>query len=196
MMIFEAPVRTMPVNLGPFMAAEIATSRCRTLIQPIKRYRAVSAGDALWVREAITILDRQPRRDEIALTYAGSARKQRMPWPAAFARPGAGHRPADAMPIHVSRYTLMVDQVEHFRLAQVSEETALGAGLRLEGEGYGVHGFDFLKPFEDHVEALGFMHDALIEKRAEPNPDVAVIHFRAVARNIAQVMTRSPGRPR
>lgn len=87
------------------------------------------------------------------------------------------------MPVQASRLTLLVERVDHMRLAQVDEDDAVAAGVEPEFERYSALGFPFMRPFETHSEALGFIleQQRLLE---EHNPEVAVVHFKAVARNI------------
>lgn len=182
-MITASIERHRPVVIPTYLIPSLMSGRLRALVRPVDTIGAVRPGYGLWVREAITVAERQRRRDMLDLTYAGESRRASVAWMPAVSKPGPGRREADGMPVQASRLTLLVERVDYMRLAQVDEDAAVAAGVEPEFERYSALGFPFMRPFETHSEALGFILDQqrLLE---ENNPEVAVIHFKAVARNI------------
>lgn len=179
--------RQRSVALPPHKVEALASGRLRALALPLDPHGAIRAGDALWVREGIRVFEKQRRASELVFSYAGESKASRAAWPPALAKPGAGHRPPEAMPPPASRFTLLVDQVEHLRLTQVTEEAALASGVTLDRPGFGCLGYPFMEPFSDPVQALQFMFAQ--ENRGDyANPEVALITFRAYARNIALLL--------
>lgn len=176
--------RTRPVVIPPYIVPALRSGRVRTLVLPSSVLGPVRRGDGLWVKEGITVAQHQIRKDRLDLIYAGEYWVSSVPWMAALAKPGPGPRPADAMPVQASRFTLTVGRVSHLRLAQVDEDAAVAAGAEPDEGGYGALGFPFMRPFDTHTEALDFMLQQLGSQH-EGNPEVAVIHFRAVMRNVA-----------
>jgi len=185
MNVRPAPERTKPVNLPHAMVQNLSSGRIRALALPLGQYEHMKRGDLLWVREGVTVADRQRRKDELVLSYAGDARRYHIAWPALLAKPGAGYRPADAMPVQTSRFTLVVDQVERLRLANVTEDDAVAAGAQPDGDGYSALGYPFMKPCTSAVDALAFLYGQL-HPGGGRNPEVVLIRFHAVAKNIAR----------
>lgn len=184
-MLVEMSGRSKPVILPPYIVPEIAWSRVRALVLPLEDFAPVQPGDALWAREGVTIEERQRRNDTLVLRYAGDKHRHKVPWPKGHAKPAPGYRAPEFMPIQASRYTLVVQSVDHARLMQVLDPDALSAGVTLDGDGYGALGYPFMRPFDDVHSALGFLFDQQHPGRGF-NPEVAVIRFHALARNIAR----------
>ncbi|MBR9837052.1 MAG: hypothetical protein GYB50_04060 [Rhodobacteraceae bacterium] len=184
--------RKRAVALPPHLVQALPSGRLRRLVLPLAQHRALAAGDALWVREGICVSDHQPRAGELAFSYAGESRRTVVGWPRVIGRPGAGHRPPEAMPVQASRFTLLVDKVEHLRLAQVGELDALAAGVTIEGEGFGALGYPFMNPFGSSAEAMVFLFQDL-HRPSEENPEVALVEFQAFSRNIAMLIVPGTG---
>lgn len=154
------------------------------MVLPLAPFRSLAPGDLLWVREGVSVLDTQREPEMLTFCYAGEARRYSVPWPAAIAKPGAGFRPAEAMPVQCSRFSLLLESVDHPRLAQVEDDDALCAGVTLDGPGFGALGFPFMMPFATPLEALQFLF-AQHHGVASPNPEVALLRFAAISRNVA-----------
>lgn len=177
------------IALPPYKVAALASGRLRALAVPLSTNGAIRTGDALWVREGIWVNERQRQKGELEFSYAGESRTNHVAWPRALAKPGSGHRPPEAMPPQASRFTLLVERVEHMRLVQVEDDDALAAGVTMDGPGYGCLGYPFMEPFQRAVEALQFLYSQENRQQEWVNPEVALITFRAHARNIAMLLS-------
>lgn len=162
----------------------------RHLALPRRTYERLERGDALWVREGMTVLPKQERRDALDLLYAGERQRRSVPWIASVVKPGPGARPADAMPVQCSRCTLSIERVSVERLAQIPEELAAAAGALPHGDGWGAAGYPFMAPMLTSTEALQFLHEQMFEG-AEPNPEVSFVTFRPIMRNIGLLTSRA-----
>ncbi len=146
--------------------------------------------ESLWVREGFTINDRQPaQRAEISIRYAGDGRSYRRPWPRAIPRLSSGVRDAGQMPVTLSRITLLIETLRVCNIGDLTEDEAMTAGLYYEGDGYSVIGYPFLRPFTDYREALAWMIAQVhsLTTGIDPVEPLAVVGFRALARNISQI---------
>ncbi len=184
--ILEPVARTRPVSLPPYLVQPIISSRIRALVLPEAVAGPVEAKDALWVREGFTVLERQRRRNLLSIRYAGEGRRYDVPWPAALSKPEAGVRDAGSMPVTASRLTLLITAVRRCALGEVTADEALTAGVSIDVDGYGVVGFPFLNPYDHPAAALEFLFRQQ-HRRVADVPQVAVVEFQAVTRNIASM---------
>lgn len=186
-MIHARIERQRPVNVPSYIVPGLMSGSVRTLVRPVASIGPVRPGYGLWVREGIRISPSQHRKDTLYFTYAGEGQRSAVPWMPLVAKPYGGYRAPEHMPIQASRLTLLVEQVETMRLEQVVEADAITSGLSISEGGYAVMGHPFLVPFETHSDALGFLLNQQ-EPLTEDNPEVSVVRFRAVARNIERLM--------
>lgn len=182
---------TKPISIPAHLVPHLQWGRVRALALPLSQFGMVQPRDTLWVREGITVLDRQRRANELSLCYAGEAKRYHLPWPSVIAKPGPGYRPPEAMPVQASRITLWTERVQQIRLRQIDEDTSLVAGLWPEGDGYSVHGYPFLEPFDDHTKAICWAYERMFPG-AGRNPEVALIEFRVIERNISVLAAGFP----
>lgn len=190
------PQRVLPVALHPEILRRVLCGRVRRIHLTDRRYARLQPGDMLWVREGLTIPKRQPRGDGLSLVYGGDGTQREIRWPRAIARPSAGWVPSQAMPVHASRLTLVVQSVHEMRLQQITEDAAIAAGVEIEpGRGFGnpmVHSHHG-QVFDDATDAFGRLWDCTLGPEAlgaqawSANPEVVAIEFRAIARNIARL---------
>lgn len=194
-LLIPEPQRVMPVSLHPEILRRTITGRVRLIHRPDRRYARLQPGDMLWVREGLTIPARQPRGDALAVVYGGDGTHKEIHWPRAIARPSTGWLPAQAMPVHASRLTLVVTSVTEMRLQQITEDEAIAAGIELDAGGFGnplVHSHHG-QVFAQAPEAFGRMWDCALGPEAigphswTVNPEVTAIGFRAIARNVVRL---------
>ncbi|WP_323775609.1 hypothetical protein [Leisingera sp.] len=190
--IIEPVACTRPVSVASHLVQPIIAERIRVLVIPEASVGPIETGDALWVREGFTVLERQRRRNLLSLRYAGEGRRYDVPWPSAMPKPESGIRDAGGMPVTASRLTLLVNSVRRCALGEVTAEEALTAGVSIDGAGFGVAGYPFLRPYDDPAAALEFMFRQLYRDAAEV-PQVAVVQFRALSRNIASLAAQRAG---
>ncbi|MBY6055399.1 hypothetical protein [Leisingera daeponensis] len=184
--IIEPVARTRPVSVASTLVQPIIAERIRALVVPEASVGPIETGDALWVREGFTVLERQRRRNLLSMRYAGEGRRYDVPWPSALTKPEPGVRDAGSMPVTASRLTLLVESVRRCALGDVSADEAMAAGVSIDGAGYGVVGFPFLRPYDDPGPALEFMYRQQHRDDTEA-PQVAVVEFSALSRNIAHL---------
>lgn len=191
MAIIVEPTRTLGVEMQPSIVRHLQSGRIRAGVWPVARMESLKEGDALWLREGINVDERRSSAQSLALRYFGDCRVYEVPWPRTHARPAPGLRPADAMPVHASRYTLVVRSNSVIRLSGLDEESAIACGAEY-GFGGGFvpvgAGPDF-EPFGSAADAIRFLWDSRFgDGAAAKNPEVCLIHFRALARNIATLV--------
>lgn len=75
MIIQAEPNRVLPIILNPEIQRRIVAGRVRIVHQTGKRYARLEPGDALWVREALTIPHRQAGGDWLSVVYGGDGQK-------------------------------------------------------------------------------------------------------------------------
>lgn len=190
-MILPEPHRVLPITLHPEILRRVIAGRVRIIHQTNKRYARLEPGDALWVREGMHI-PRQQDGDWLSVVYGGTGDRKEIRWPKVIARPSEGSVPPNGMPIHASRLTLIVTSVREMRLQQVSEISAIAAGVDIELRGFS-NPLAHNQVFEHAAEAFGRMWDCALDMSAPNacwtvNPEVVEIGFRAVARNIADLV--------
>lgn len=192
MIIQAEPQRVLPIILHPEILRRIIAGRVRIIHQTNKRYARLEPGDALWVREGMHI-PRQQCGDWLSVVYTGDGGRRDVRWPKVIARPSAGKLPPSAMPVHASRLTLIVTSVREMRLQQISEISAVSAGVDMELGGF-ANPLRQNQVFHNAAEAFGRMWDCALHA-SEPensfwlaNPEVIEIGIRAIARNIADLV--------
>ena len=184
MPLFEFSGRQRPVSLPPALVEGLASQRVTGLVLPSRDHAGLRAGDALWLREGVTVDALQPRRNELRFAYAGFAGRHRVRWPAGQQRPPAGWMRQQDVPVGLSRFTLVVEEVRHLFVGEIDADFALRCGVSIEHGGFGVMGFPFMRPFQSELGALRFLVDQL-DRGSPPNPQLCCVGFRAVQRNIA-----------
>jgi len=194
-MIQPEPQRVLPVTLHGALVPRIIAGRVRLIHLTGARARNLSPGDMLWLREPLKIPKRQPGGDHLAVTYFGETFPVHLRWPRALARPSPGTLPAEAMPVHCSRLTLVASRVTPMRLQQITDDEAIMAGVELA-----LAPVAFCNPlvegqcFEYPAEAFGHLWDCALGAAAlgpdcwTANPEVVAVEFRARSRNIAQLV--------
>ena len=193
MIIQAEPNRVLPIILNPEIQRRIVAGRVRIVHQIRKRYARLEPGDALWVREGLTIPHRQAGGDWLSVVYGGDGARKDVRWPKVIARPSADKLPPSAMPVHASRLTLIVTSVHEMRLQQISEHSAVAAGVDMELGGF-ANPLRQNQVFENAAEAFGRMWDCALDASEldssfwAANPEVLEIGIRAVARNIADLV--------
>lgn len=193
MIIQAEPQRVLPIILHPEIQRRIVAGRVRVVHQTGKRYARLEPGDALWVRETLTIPHRQSGGDWLSVVYNGDGARKDLRWPKVIARPSDGKLPPSAMPVHASRLTLIVTSVREMRLQQISEISAVSAGVDMELGGF-ANPLRQNQVFEHAAEAFGRMWDCALDTAAltnacwTVNPEVIEIGIRAIARNIADLV--------
>ena len=192
MIIQAEPNRVLPIILHPEILRRIIAGRVRIIHQTSKRYARLEPGDALWVREGMHI-PRQEGGDWLSVVYGGDGARKDIRWPKVIARPSEGNVPPNGMPVHASRLTLIVTSVREMRLQQISEISAVAAGVDMELGGF-ANPLRHNQVFEHAAEAFGRMWDCSLDTSAlgntcwTVNPEVVEIGIRAVARNIANLV--------
>ena len=192
MIIQAEPSRVLPIILHPEILRRIIAGRVRIIHQTNKRFARLEPGDALWVREGMHI-PRQKGADWLSVVYGGDGARKDIRWPKAIARPSEGSVPPNGMPVHASRLTLIVTSVREMRLQQVSEISAVAAGVEIELGGF-ANPLRHNQVFEHAAEAFGRMWDCALDTSAltnscwTVNPEVVEIGIRAVARNVADLV--------
>jgi|GEM_PF-3003929 len=190
------PQRVVSATLHPEILRRVISGRIRRIHVPDRRFSRLTVNDMIWVREGLTIPIRQPDGDALSVIYGGDGSHKEIRWPRALARPSAGWLAPQAMPVHASRLTLVVQAVEEMRLQQITEDAAIAAGVDIEPVGgfsnpmvHSYHG----QVFETAAEAFGRLWDCtLYPDMPDPltwasNPEVVAIEFRAIARNVARL---------
>ena len=187
-MIIEPVATTRPISIAPFMVKPIADGVMRRLVVPaaVMGPRPTEI-DALWVREGFTVLGKQPSGPNISIRYAGHLPRVNVPWPRARKKLAAGVLDAGAMPVTMSRTTLLLDEVRICALDEVTQDEALTAGLTGGADGYGVIGYPFLMPFNGSTPALHWLLSELYgrDREVARSDPMAVISFRSLSRNIS-----------
>lgn len=193
MIIQAEPQRVLPIILHPEIQRRIVAGRVRVVHQTGKRYARLEPGDVMWVREGLTIPHRQAGGNWLSVVYGDDGARKDVRWPKAIARPSAGKLLPSAMPIHASRLTLIVTSVREMRLQQISEISAVAAGVDIEIGGF-ANPLRQNQVFHNAAEAFGRMWDCALHA-SEPensfwlaNPEVIEIGIRAIARNIADLV--------
>jgi hypothetical protein len=185
--------RVMPVALHPEILRRILSNRIHVVLLTEPRAARLVPGDMLWVREPLTIPARQPEGGFLDVVYGGDGQLRRLRWPRVLARPGERHLPAEAMPVHASRVTLIVARAQRIRLQQIGTDDAVGAGVMVEPEGYG-NPLAHEQYFGSVAEAFGRMWDCALGGRAigllawTCNPEVTQLDVKTVMRNVADLV--------
>jgi len=193
MIIQAEPTRVLPIALHPEIVRRIIAGRIRTIHHTCMRFDRLVSGDALWVREWLTIPRCQTGENWLTVVHDGDGVSRDIRWPKVIARPSQGRLPASAMPVHASRLTLIVTAVRVMRLHAVSEISAVAAGVDIDLGGFAnpLHANQF---FPTAAEAFGRMWDCALDGDAFNkawwmlNPEIVEIGIRAVARNIADLV--------
>lgn len=186
----KAPRPPLPVPMQSAVVRLLASGRVRSMILPVGEFGRLRPQDLLWVCEPIWIEERQRGRGELSLRYAGMSRPVAIAWPEVLARPHAGRRGARGMPLEASRYTLRVLEVEERRLYGLSHGEALECGAEPVDGGWcpPTAETDGFMPYEAPCEALAHVWDQDHGAgAARGNPEVILVRFQAIARNIAKV---------
>ena len=190
-MILPEPQRVLPVSLHPEILRMAMASRVRVLHLHGREYARLEAGDMLWVREPLTIPRNQPGGDAMQVVYGGDGQEGMVNWPRSIAKPGGGRVPAEGMPMHASRLTLVVFDVATIRLHQVTEDDAIAAGVELDPQGFG-NPLGFGGVYDRPLEAFGRMWDGVQGAASRHswavNPEVVQIRFKAIARNVGRLV--------
>lgn len=189
--IHVSPSMTLPVELPLPRVRFLASGRIRAVLMPTRKYERLQRDDLLWLRESITVDERRSTGSVLVFRYAGDAKPYELNWPAVQARPGSGIRPAEAMPIVASRWTLQVRMVTTMRLSQLDEESAIscGADPTFGGGFVPVGAIEGFQPFGSAAECERFVWDSRFgQGAAAKNPEVVLIQFRALSRNIADLV--------
>jgi hypothetical protein len=192
-MLHPVPQRVMPVALHPEILRRILSNRIRVVLLTEPRAARLVPGDMLWLREPLTIPARQPEGDFLDVVHGGDGQLRRLRWPRVLARPGERHLPAEAMPMHASRVTLIVSRAQRIRLQQIGTDAAVAAGVTVEPEGYG-NPLAVDQYFGSAVEAFGHLWDCALGGRAigplawTCNPEVTQLDIKAVMRNVADLV--------
>lgn len=192
MIIQAEPNRVLPIILHPEILRRIIAGRVRIIHETSKRYARIESGDALWVREGMHI-PRQETGDWLSVVYGGDGARKEVRWPKVIARPSEGNVPPTGMPVHASRLTLIVTSVREIRLQQISEISAVAAGVDMELGGF-ANPLRHNQVFEHAAEAFERMWDCAHHYAPQngpsfaSNPEVVEIGIRAVARNIADLV--------
>jgi hypothetical protein len=194
MRIQAEPTRVLPITLHAEILRRIIAGRVRTIHQANKRYARLEPGDALWVREGMLIPRHQSGGDLLSVVYGGDGTRKDIHWPRVIARPSEGKVPPNGMPVHASRVTLIVTSVREMRLQQISETSAIAAGVDIDLGGFS-NPLRHNQVFEHAAEAFGRMWDCALDTSAltnacwTVNPEVVEIGIRAVARNVADLVS-------
>jgi len=162
MIIQAEPNRVLPIDLNSEIQRRIVAGRVRVVHQTGKRYAHLEPGDALWVREGLTIPHRQSGGDWLSVVYTCDSAPKDLRWPKVIARPSEGKLPPGAMPIHASRLSLIVTSVRQMRLQHISENSAVTAGVDLELGGF-ANPLRQNQVFEHASEAFGRMWDCALD---------------------------------
>ncbi|MTH62148.1 hypothetical protein [Paracoccus litorisediminis] len=174
------------------MVAGLGSSRVRSVIAPaVAPYTRLFLDDLLWVREPIFVEKDQPRDGGLLrLRFGGDRYWHAVAWPRGLPRPKAGHHPADAMPVECSRYTLRVATVQRRRLLQISADEAWACGVSGEEGAFvsPIAEIDLFKPFPTPGEALGHAWTEAGFGAAWADPDVLLVEFTALARNVGRLV--------
>lgn len=193
MIIQAEPRRMLPITLNTEIQRRIVAGRVRVVHQTDKRYARIEPGDALWVREGLTIPHRQAGGDWLSVVYGADGAREDIRWPKVIARPSTEKLPPSAMPVHASRLTLIVTSIREMRLKQIDEISAVSAGVDMELGGFS-NPLRHNQVFENAAEAFGRMWDCALDASDlgsscwTANPEVVEIGIRAVARNIADLV--------
>lgn len=195
-MIAPEPDRVMPVNVQPELVPRIISGRVRVLHVLDDRALRIGVGDALWVREGVTISAPRVAGDDLLVRYLGDPVPRPHPWPGSHARPEKGWLPAERMPLQLSRLTLLVLRVTRIRLQQIDESDILAAGVELAHGGFGnpLQLGASTSAYRTAHEAFGHFWDCLLGQGAigrhawTCNPEVTQIRFRALARNARRLV--------
>lgn len=184
----EPNCRTLPVEIPIPLRNHIFAGRVRVLHLPGPRAASLQPGDCLWVREMFRVLPAGPGLIDVSY---GTLRVRGIRWPAVLPRPAAGVHMPEAMPVHLSRLTLIVVSARTIRLQHVGEDEACAAGVIPHPHGFG-HVWAPDADWSGAVEAYGRMWDHWHGNAGREgwavNPEVREIAFRAVARNIGDLV--------
>lgn len=193
------PARVMPVVIDPALIRRIIAGRVRALILPLGKAQHLLTDDCLWVRESMAIPAKQPSPRYLRFSYGGDGAAVDLRWPVGIARPSAGFRPAEAMPVQASRLTLQVTAQRVTRLAAVSSDEAIAAGVEIVTGGFinGMVHEAAARVWEAPAGALAamwlwqhpdYLGDPQDVSSAAANPEVVVVEFRAIHRNVADLV--------
>jgi hypothetical protein len=187
--IVPVPKRVLPVCLQPLFARAVASGTVTALVVRQGALQArVERDDMLWVRES-TIVSNSAVSGAVRFSYAGKAGEVTLPASRWLSRPAPGYQPSERMPVHASRMTLIVEGVSVHRLHAVPDDLICRAGVTT---GYGGYLSALLCPsvaavFPRPVDAFrGVWSDLMPDPDLawDANPEVAVVEFQAVHRNI------------
>lgn len=185
--------RTMPVDLPAAMVRGVISGRIRLLHLPGPRAAMIGPGDCLWVREQYRVYPAGPGRLDVLY---GAERMRGVRWPAALTQPSAGAHVAEAMPVQLSRLTLVVHAARTIRVQQVGGDDAIAAGVVINPTGFG-HPWADEADWPSAVEAFAHMWDIVATRASRhgwaANPEVRQVSFRAVARNIGDLVAGAGG---
>lgn len=191
MILVADPKRVRPVDASAHLIRGIMSSSIRALVLPAPGHGALEPDDMLWVREPIVVEQDWTKPNSLCFTFAGAGPSIRAPWPRAVAKPGPGFRPAHAMPLDLSRLTLVVEQVTVVRLSAVPEHLIFPAGVT-GWDGAFRHALmpePFGATYTTPIEALEAMWDLQHGYgSSDGNPEVAVVAFQAISRNIRKMV--------
>lgn len=196
-MILPEPQRTLPLTVHPEIVRGVMCGRIRLLFVPTaQKFALLQPNDMVWVREPLFIPPRQSGQGMLDVVYGSDGAQRSLVWPRALARPALGQRlPPSAMPVHVSRLTLVVASAVTMRLQQLDEQDALEAGVLLERDGFSNPlALSGQQLFHAAHEAFGHFWDCALGADAMGpnawtcNPEVVALRFRAIARNISDLV--------
>lgn len=184
---------TAPVTLPAVLVERLSIYPRAAFILPYARYATLQASDLLWVREAHEISGGKDRKGELSIRFGRNRHWDRILWSAEFARPSAGRRKADIMPVQCSRITLQIEGVETVPLRSLTDEQALRAGASMDPDG----GFrsaqadtDVFLPFTHGWQAAEHLWQETFGRGCdEANPDVQFVLARPIFRNISRMVS-------
>ena len=188
--LMEEPVRVMSVIVDQRLIRGVIVGRVRALVLPMGKAEHLQVNDCLWVKESMAVPVKQPAAGALRFSYGGDGQTVEVRWPAAIARPAPGFRPAEAMPVQASRLTLQVIAQRVTRLLDVQDDEAALAGVTSDEDGYrnallaDRGGRAFATASEALVATWVYQHGA----EGDSNPEVVVVLFRAVHRNIGRLV--------
>lgn len=184
----ELTCRTLAVDIPVQLRKQMLAGRVRMLHLPGQRAACLMPGDCLWVREMFRVLPAGPGLIDVSYS---TERVRGIRWPAALPRLAAGVHMPEAMPVHLSRLTLIVLSARTIRLHHVTEDHACAAGVIPHRDGFG-HFWAHDADWPGAVEAYGHMWDQWHGNAGREswavNPAVREVTFRAVTRNIGDLV--------
>lgn len=193
MKILSVEGRQRPLSLPAWIVPSLSSGRVRRLMLPLPPWSAAVAGDVCWVREACSVGPSRDADRTVRLRYGGEARASAVAWPVGIPKPPLGLMTADRMPVHLSRFTLLVESASVIPISDVPEEVALSAGITIDGNGFGCIGQTFMAPFEEVGGACLFLYERMHGEHLDPSTPIALLEFSAVQRNIASLFLETTG---